>query len=675
MRRLPWPFNRLSLASLFRPSVPRRSARRLGVEVLEDRSVPSVTSGVVVGVTFIDNDHDGAVGPNDFRLPGVVVTLTGTTADLHSPVNISTVSDGSGNYRFDNVQRGDYQVSFDTPANFIDPANHHATAVHVAGGDTVNAPIGVGGLSPDQVSFRMFLAGTTLGDFPLPAAGPGSAPASARVNHSPTASTLPSITAHALGDTISLAGFFSDPDTTNTRVTFDTQAGPLTLELFDTLAPQTVQNFLNYVEAGKYDNMVFHRLGALDLTSSPRQVLQGGGFAFQSSPANVVSIPILGIQTGHVHGPGGVDGTGVPNEFAASRSNITGTLAMALSGNPNTANNQFFLNLVNNSTLDSQKFAVFGKAATEADMQTLQELAILGTPTDKSAFNPNFKNVPLVGYSGSSFPTDAKLNNFLAFKSAHVDRAEELTYSVVGNTNPGLVTTTIDPRASSFLNLTYAAGKTGSARITVRATDRFGTFVDASFTVTVVPPSVSVGLNTTSPGTNDTLTATVTPPANGDAVTLDYVWKVGTNIVKTNSATTALTDSLNLATSGNGDRGDTITVEVKPTANGVTGSTATASATVVNTPPSATVSITPSTPGVAENPVTAVVNSSDPDGDTVTLSYQWQHNHVDISGETNSTLNLTTVSNVQSGDTITVLVTPRDATSSGSVASATVTVT
>ncbi|MBL8867297.1 MAG: pre-peptidase C-terminal domain-containing protein, partial [Planctomycetia bacterium] len=76
-------------------------------------------------------------------------------------------------------------------------------------------------------------------------------------------------------------------------------------------------------------------------------------------------------------------------------------------------------------------------------------------------------------------------------------------------------------------------------------------------------PSVSVQFNTTSPGTNDLLTATVTPvDPDGDPVYLTYVWRVNGVVVRTTGSTTTTTDTLDLSQLGNGNRGDVITVAV-----------------------------------------------------------------------------------------------------------------
>jgi|GEM_PF-1786590 len=125
------------------------------------------------------------------------------------------------------------------------------------------------------------------------------------------------------------------------RMTSD--IGTIDFELFDSATPQTVANFLGYF--GRYANSIVHR--SINVATSGLDVIQGGGFVVDGS--GVVS-------------PIATDAP-VPGEFSASRSNIRGTLAMALpSGNPNGATDQWFINLANHSTvLDPQQFTVFGR--------------------------------------------------------------------------------------------------------------------------------------------------------------------------------------------------------------------------------------------------------------------------------------------------------------------------
>ena len=111
------------------------------------------------------------------------------------------------------------------------------------------------------------------------------------------------------------------------------------VELLDTDAPNTVANFLSYVNDGSYNNLLAHR-------SPPGFVVQGGGFTVSNS---VVS-PVVARAA-------------IAGEFDdASNSNIDGTLSMALTGaGPNSGTSGWFFNLGDNSGLDANKHTVFGR--------------------------------------------------------------------------------------------------------------------------------------------------------------------------------------------------------------------------------------------------------------------------------------------------------------------------
>jgi hypothetical protein len=106
--------------------------------------------------------------------------------------------------------------------------------------------------------------------------------------------------------------------------------------------------------------------------------------------------------------------------------------------------------------------------------------------------------------------------------------------------------------------------------------------------------------------------------------------------------------------------------------------TASFNVTVTEQKPTATVSLSPSSP-LATDSLTATATASDPDGDPVTLTYNWQINGQTVQ-TTASTSNLTDTLNLhgqqaKAGDTVTVTVTPNDgSTIDGTAASSTVTV-
>src|SRR5271156_4987841 len=102
-------------------------------------------------------------------------------------------------------------------------------------------------------------------------------------------------------------------------VILDTSYGPITIELDQEKAPITVENFLKYVDDGFYDGLIFHRV-------MPGFMIQGGGFDTQMMEK--------------VQGQKGK----IRNESSNGLPNDKGTIAMARTPDPNSAQNQFFIN-------------------------------------------------------------------------------------------------------------------------------------------------------------------------------------------------------------------------------------------------------------------------------------------------------------------------------------------
>jgi cyclophilin family peptidyl-prolyl cis-trans isomerase len=128
-------------------------------------------------------------------------------------------------------------------------------------------------------------------------------------------------------------------------VILDTSFGPIAIELDRERAPITVDNFLKYVDAGFYDNLIFHRV-------MPGFMIQGGGFDKDMREKTE-----------------GQRGT-IKNESGNGLSNTRGTMAMARRGDPDSASNQFFINVVDNQPLDKYGggYAVFGRVIEGMDV-------------------------------------------------------------------------------------------------------------------------------------------------------------------------------------------------------------------------------------------------------------------------------------------------------------------
>lgn len=153
----------------------------------------------------------------------------------------------------------------------------------------------------------------------------------------------------------------------NPIVTFNTNVGVISMELFHREKPVTVANLLAYIESDRYTNTFFHRAPHPD---NQAFVVQGGGFVsspqHSTIPANfshITQFPAIQNE------PGGF-------------SNTLGTVAMAKGADVNSATSEFFLNMGNNSFLDGLNeegrgaFTVFARVL---DMTTVNAIAALAT--------------------------------------------------------------------------------------------------------------------------------------------------------------------------------------------------------------------------------------------------------------------------------------------------------
>lgn len=152
---------------------------------------------------------------------------------------------------------------------------------------------------------------------------------------------------------------------TTTQVRFQTTMGNFVVELYPAKAPKTVQNFVQYAQDKHFDGTIFHRV--ID-----GFMVQGGGFT-----ADMAQKP--------TRAP-------IALEIDRSLKNERGTIAMARTGNPNSATAQFFINLVDNANLnapqpDGYGYAVFGKVIS--GMETIDAIRSVATRNQNG-----FQNVP-----------------------------------------------------------------------------------------------------------------------------------------------------------------------------------------------------------------------------------------------------------------------------------------
>jgi cyclophilin family peptidyl-prolyl cis-trans isomerase len=152
----------------------------------------------------------------------------------------------------------------------------------------------------------------------------------------------------------------------------DTSLGPITVELDAQKAPLHAANFASYADAGFFDGLIFHRV-------IPNFMIQGGGLSpdMSQKPAT---------------------GSRVKNESLNGLKNLRGTLAAARLSDPDTATNQFFINLKDNDFLDGNPatkkpgYSVFGRVT--AGMDVVDKIAAVKTGT-KGQFS-DVPNEPVV---------------------------------------------------------------------------------------------------------------------------------------------------------------------------------------------------------------------------------------------------------------------------------------
>jgi peptidyl-prolyl cis-trans isomerase A (cyclophilin A) len=128
-------------------------------------------------------------------------------------------------------------------------------------------------------------------------------------------------------------------------IRFETTLGDYTIEFFEKEAPESVANFVRYIDEGFFDGTIFHRI-------VPGFVIQGGGFTEDMSQKRTKPP--------------------VKNEADNGLKNSRGTLSMARTNDINSATSQFFVNLKDNDFLDHSRgnfgYAVFARVTQGMDV-------------------------------------------------------------------------------------------------------------------------------------------------------------------------------------------------------------------------------------------------------------------------------------------------------------------
>jgi cyclophilin family peptidyl-prolyl cis-trans isomerase len=154
-------------------------------------------------------------------------------------------------------------------------------------------------------------------------------------------------------------------------VRFQTSLGNFTVELFPREAPETVENFLRYVDESFYDGTVFHRV-------VPGFVIQGGGLTGD-------------LKQKETHAP-------IRNESENGLKNDRGTLSMARTNDVNSATSQFFVNLKDNDFLNFKRgqpgYAVFARVTDGLDV--IDKIAAVKTGRRKGYDDAPLEDVVII---------------------------------------------------------------------------------------------------------------------------------------------------------------------------------------------------------------------------------------------------------------------------------------
>ena len=172
---------------------------------------------------------------------------------------------------------------------------------------------------------------------------------------------------------ISMAVTAAEDSVDNPRVIIKTTDGDIVIELYAEKSPVTVENFLQYVDAGYYNNTVFHRVIS-------NFMIQGGGFSTEMKEKPTRD-PIINESSNKLH-------------------NTRGTLAMARTSDPDSATAQFFINQRSNLRLDwtpgNEGYAVFGEVVEGMKVVDIIALTETGATSVETSRGPAvFQDVPV----------------------------------------------------------------------------------------------------------------------------------------------------------------------------------------------------------------------------------------------------------------------------------------
>lgn len=162
-------------------------------------------------------------------------------------------------------------------------------------------------------------------------------------------------------------GEYIQPDNLFPKVKMETSIGSIIIELDRSKTQITVDNFLSYVVAKRYNSTIFHRL-------EPEFVLQGGGYKKEMDEVTQVK-----------------EFKEIINESGSGLKNKQFTISMARQYEPHTATSQFFFNLADNDSLNPGKkwgYTVFGEVVE--GFEVLEKAIEIGSEYSEELGWPNY---------------------------------------------------------------------------------------------------------------------------------------------------------------------------------------------------------------------------------------------------------------------------------------------
>jgi cyclophilin family peptidyl-prolyl cis-trans isomerase len=395
-------------------------------------ATPGTTYQFVVDA--LNADGEAASTPTTVTMPGI-------TSSDHQPAVTGQALDYAITTSPDAGTPTSINLSGTLPPGlFYNPATAHITGTPTTPG------VYEVSMSCNYAAFGTFAKPLTFRVIPAPGA--------------PTLATpipLQTLTAGGPAVTLALNQFIRDPDAEK-AVRFVTSKGVFNLALYATATPLTVSNFLNYVRRGDYNASIIHRA----LTNF---VVQGGGF--KAAAPNFTAIAT---------DPSPLNEPGIAN--------LRGTISMAkVAGNPNSATDQWFINLADNTAnLDNQNggFTAFGRVCANG-MGVLDAMAAVPTAsyTVNVAGSPTqFDDFPI----DTAPPAPASLDFSKLLTVNSITQIEPVVFSITGNSGGSAVLATTD---GTNITLTPNGLLAGTNLISILATDLDGNIFSQTITAVV----------------------------------------------------------------------------------------------------------------------------------------------------------------------------------------------